>query len=86
VFKNAFSLSGVDDDLPAGSYLIETEEERIDALSFTVYRRAATTIALPFIGGDNRKRQVVTIDPEELAAAQRRDAELGISPGRRSDA
>lgn len=73
VFQHAFSLGGVDGDLPAGSYLIETEEERIDALSFVAYRRIATTITLPMIGADSRKRQVVTIDPDDITAARARD-------------
>lgn len=75
VFKSAFSINGVDGELPAGSYFIETEEEQISGLSFLAYRKIATTIALPMIGAESRKHQVVTIDPEDLAAAQSRDAE-----------
>lgn len=74
VFKRAFSLNGVEGKLPAGSYVVETEEEQIYALSFAAYRRVATTIALPSIGTTSLIQQVVTIEPEDLAAAQERDA------------
>jgi hypothetical protein len=74
IFQRPVSLTGVDDLLPAGSYTIETEDERIEMLSFEAYRRVSTTISLPSIGTVSLKRQVVDIDPQELAAAQERDA------------
>lgn len=74
VFKHAFSLNGVEGELPAGSYLIESEEEQIATLSIAAYRRVATTIALPSIGTPSLKRQVATIAPDDLAAAQEGDA------------
>ena len=43
-FQHPVSLGGVDGLLPAGSYTIETEEERIEMLSFEAYRRVSTTI------------------------------------------
>jgi hypothetical protein len=50
------------------------EEERIEMLSFEAYRRVSTTISLPSIGTASLTRQIVDIDPQELAAAQERDA------------
>lgn len=73
-FQHAVSLGGVDGILPAGSYTIETEEELIETLSFEAYRRVSTTISLPSIGTAGLKRQIVVIDPQELAAAQARDS------------
>ena len=72
-FQNPVLLGGVDGVLPAGSYTIETEEERIEMLSFEAYRRVSTTISLPSIGTASLTRQIVDIDPHELAAAQERD-------------
>ena len=72
-FQHPVSLGGVDGVLPAGSYTIETEEERIEMLSFEAYRRVSTTISLPSIGTASLTRQIVDIDPQELAAAQERD-------------
>ena len=72
-FQNPVLLGGVDGVLPAGSYTIETEEERIEMLSFEAYRRVSTTISMPSIGTASLTRQIVDIDPHELAAAQERD-------------
>ena len=71
-FVRPFSLSGIDGELAAGSYTIETVEEPIAGLSFLAYRRVSTAIVLSANGG--RSRQIVTIDPQELAAAEARDA------------
>jgi hypothetical protein len=73
-FQHPVALDGVDGILPAGSYTIETEEELIEMLSFEAYRRVSMTISLPSIGTACLKRQIVDIDPLELAAAQARDA------------
>lgn len=74
VFNDAFSLGGIDGELPPGSYRIETEEELIESLSFVAFCRVETTIALPAIGSVGLRRQIVAIDPLDLAAAQDRDA------------
>jgi len=71
-FVRPFSLSGVDGELAAGSYTIETVEEPIAGLSFLAYRRVSTAVVLSANGG--RSRQIVTIDAQELAAAEARDA------------
>ena len=46
VFTRPFSLTGVDEVLPAGSYVVQTDEELIEGLSFLSYRRIATAIIL----------------------------------------
>lgn len=74
VFNSAFNLGGIDGELSAGSYRIESEEELIESLSFVAFRRVETTIELPAIGSVSLKRQVVAIDPLDLAMAQDRDA------------
>jgi hypothetical protein len=73
-FLHAFTLEGVDGELPAGSYGIETIEEPIEGLSFLAYRRVSTTIALSSSGATTHSRQVVTIDPRDLDAAEKQDA------------
>jgi hypothetical protein len=65
-FVHPFSLKGIDGELPPGSYTIEIVEEPIASVSFLAYRRVSTAIG--------RSRQVVTIDPQELAAAEAGDA------------
>lgn len=71
-FVRPFSLNGIDEELPAGSYTIETIEEPIAGLSFVAYRRVSTAIVLSANGG--RSRQIVMIDAQDLAAAEARDA------------
>jgi hypothetical protein len=72
-FRRPFSLQGVDGLQPAGTYVVETEEEAIPALSFLAYRRLSTTMVLSTRYGGAVVRQVVTIDPTDLEAAQGRD-------------
>ena len=75
-FLHPFLLVGLDGVQPAGTYTIETVEETLDKLSFVAYRRVSTTIVVPAVGAVTRQRQVVPIDPRDLEAAQKRDAEI----------
>jgi hypothetical protein len=72
-FRRPFSLQGADGFQPAGTYVVETEEEAIPGLSFLAYRRLSTTMILSTRYGGGVVRQVVTIDPADLEAAQARD-------------
>ena len=71
-FTQPFSLSGIDEVQPAGTYTVETDEELLPGLSFPAYRRVAPLIVLRSRGVE----EVVSIDPLELQAAQERDAGL----------
>ena len=70
-FTHPFLLKGVDRELPAGDYRVVTDEELIEGLSFPVYRRVSTMIFVP--GQSTSSVEMVTIDPQELEAAQARD-------------
>jgi hypothetical protein len=70
-FAHPFLLKGVDRELPAGDYRVVTDEELIEGLSFPVYRRVSTMIFVP--GQSTSSVEMVTIDPQELEAAQERD-------------
>ena len=70
-FAHPFLLKGVDRELPAGDYRVVTDEELIEGLSFPVYRRVSTMIFVP--GQSTSSVEMVTIDPQELEAAQGRD-------------
>ena len=82
-FRNDFSLDGIRQMQPPGSYAVEIEEELITELSFPAYRRTATVIRLPSsqLGG----YEAATIDPVELEAALQRDAALGSPSFAESD-
>jgi hypothetical protein len=73
-FSRPFSLIGIDEVQPAGTYTVETDEELLPGLSFPAYRRIATLIFLRSRGGGAIVEEVVNIDPLELQAAQATDA------------
>jgi hypothetical protein len=73
-FSYPFTLPGLDGPQPAGTYLVVTEEEEIPGLSFLAWRRIATFIHLPAKGVVSAREQIVTIQPQDLVAAQTRDA------------
>lgn len=74
-FSRPFTLSSLDGVQPAGTYTVETEEERIEGMSFPAYRCLSTVILLPGPPGSMIVSQTATIDPDELAEALRRDGE-----------
>lgn len=69
VFRHPFCLDGIDQGQPAGDYIIDTEEELVDALSFPVWRRVSTVMRLTRLGATEH----VAIDPRALADALLRD-------------
>ena len=73
-FQHPFALEGLDRLLPAGIYLVETQEELLQSLSFTAYRRIATWISLASRDGNPDQSPVIGVEPEELAAALAADA------------
>jgi hypothetical protein len=73
-FAHPFLLKGIDRELPAGDYRVVTDEELIEGLSFLVYRHVSTMIFVP--GQSISAVEMVTVDPQELEAAQERDQEL----------
>lgn len=74
-FLHPFKLSEADEVQPAGRYLVETDEELLQTLSFPAYRRLSTFIHLAGRPNSNELARVVDIDPAELAAALARDAQ-----------
>jgi hypothetical protein len=70
-------LKGVDRILAAGDYRIVTDEELIEELSFPVYRRVVTMIFVPAESGSASTVEMVTIDPQDLQAAQELDLNHG---------
>ena len=75
-FLRPFSLADIDGVQPAGSYTVETMDTTLDHLSFIAYRRVSTSIMLPAVGAAARQRQLIFIDPLELEAALKRDAQI----------
>jgi hypothetical protein len=72
-FRRPFSLSGIDEVQPAGTYTVETNEELIEGLSFPAWRRTGTILLLRRPGAAGVE-QDIDIDPQELEAVQDSDA------------
>ena len=76
-FARPFSLRGIDGEQPAGTYLVETDEELVPGLSLLAWRRVASLMFLPPRPGGPVQERIATVDPLELEAAQARDAARG---------
>ena len=72
-FLMPFSVEAANQELPAGAYLVETDEELIQGLSFPAYRRFATFLRIRQPRGPSGRLHSVPVDPEELEAALVRD-------------
>jgi len=72
-FSRPFRLTDFDKPLPAGTYTVETHEERIEGLSFPAFRRIETLLFLNPPSGQANLTQVAVVDPVDLEEAQRRD-------------
>jgi hypothetical protein len=77
-FNHPSVMKGIDRVLPPGNYVVVTDDELIEGMSFPVYRRVSTAMMVP---AQNRPSSVemLTIDPRDLEAAQERDAAAGPS-------
>ena len=74
-FTHPFNLSGMDEEQPAGTYTVETDEELLKTLSVPAYRRISTLMRLPARPRSPMLTQIVEVNPLELAAALARDAQ-----------
>jgi hypothetical protein len=79
-FRRPFLLKGIDRTLPAGDYSVVTDEELVEGLSFSVYRRVSTMMLVPAQSHSASSIEMVTIDPRDLQAALDRDAPLDDPP------
>src|ERR1700755_889430 len=68
-FRRPFLLDEIERELPAGPYLVETEEETLDGFSFRAWRRVSTL----FIARGARGMEMWEIHPDGLDEALTRD-------------
>lgn len=78
-FRNAFFLRGMGAMQPAGSYVVDTDEEQIDTNLGTAYRRVGTWIWLSADAGNRGVVRMASIDPDELEAALVLDARSALA-------
>ena len=76
-FVHPFNLSGMDEEQPAGTYTVETDEELLQTSSLPAYKRVSTLMRLPARPTGTMLTQIVEVNPLELAAALTRDAQPG---------
>ena len=75
-FRHPFRIRSIERLLPAGAYEVITDEEAIEGLTFSAYRRIATMIVVPSEGAHN-SMEVLSIGSVDLADAQAADASAG---------
>ncbi|WP_162917471.1 hypothetical protein [Dongia deserti] len=73
-FMRPFRLGALGEQLPAGRYLIETDEELLEGVSFPVYHRTATMMQLIADPARPGVTEIAMIDPEQLTEALAADA------------
>ena len=76
MFRHPFRIRGIERVLPAGAYEVITDEEAIEGLTFSAYRRVATMIVVPAEGAHN-SMEVLSIGSVDLDNAQAADASAG---------
>lgn len=66
----------MDEEQPAGTYTVETDEELLQTLSLPVYKRISTLIRLPARPRSTVVTQIVEVDPLETrrSPSERRTA------------
>ena len=78
-FKRPFFLDEINRELPAGSYVVETDEETLDVSSFVAYRRVGTRLFVPAVAGQSDTEMWV-VNPQELDKALVRDRTESSDP------
>lgn len=78
-FVRPFVLTGWPEQ-PAGRYIVETDEELVEGVSFSAYLRVATYIRWESPRGASRMIESLKVDPMELEAAISRDRDLETKP------
>jgi hypothetical protein len=73
-FVRPFRLGAFGEQLPAGRYPIETDEELLEGMSFPAYRRTATMMQLIADPLHPTVTEVAVVDPQELKEALTADA------------
>lgn len=74
-FAHPFALAGINGEQQPGTYDVETTAVALNGLSFISCHRLSTAIMLPSRQHGWASRQMFVIDPRDLEAAEKRDAE-----------
>ncbi|GMB81087.1 hypothetical protein NN6n1_18700 [Shinella zoogloeoides] len=72
-FTHPFRLESLSEPLEAGTYRLVVDEELIEGLSFTAYRRVATHLEIPAISVAINRRQFLQVSQQEIDAVLAND-------------
>ena len=72
-FNSPFTLVNLEGVQPAGEYVVLTDDELIEGLSWAAYRRVTTLLQTPAVSASQRLTQSFAISPTELDAALMKD-------------
>ena len=72
-FSSPFTLQNLEGIQPAGEYVVLVDDELIEGLSWTAYRRVATLFQTPSLSASRRLTQSFAISQTELDAALLKD-------------
>lgn len=72
-FSGPFRLTGIEGELSAGQYAVDTDEDLVEGVSWQAYQRTGTFLHVPAIGIAALQSQVFAIDPVELETALAND-------------
>ncbi|MFX4223281.1 MAG: hypothetical protein ACMVO3_21285 [Thalassobaculum sp.] len=78
-FRHPFRLAGLKYTLPAGDYCTETDEERLEGVSFVAYRRIKVLVHLPQRKGRPGISETVWVDPIDLDTALAEDGAADLA-------
>lgn len=70
-FSRPFTLNKEEGERPAGVYVVDTEEEKVNYFFFSIFRRRSTVMHDFYARG--ALMRFFTVDPGELEAALQRD-------------
>lgn len=73
-FTYPFKLAAFAAPKPAGTYLLVVDEEQIEGLSFTAFRRTATTLYTPDVSANSGTQQAYPTTEAEIDAVLETDA------------
>jgi hypothetical protein len=72
-FTKPLVLGFLDEVLPAGDYVVETDEDLLQGVSFPAYLRVSTIFHLQHASGNPLLARTMSVEPHEIDAALARD-------------
>jgi hypothetical protein len=73
-FRRPLQIKGIDRSLPLGDYVVITDEEMIEGISFSCFRRVATLILSPGAAPNQSTMEMISNISADLSDAQRINA------------